>query len=78
MVSGINQIFQMVSMLFFKLDIKNQGYIEKSDLILVFSQISGKSDDSISVEDIFIVLDSDSDGKVMESEFLSVLSKLQE
>lgn len=78
MVSGINQTSQMASMLFSKLDTKNQGYIEKSDLTSAFSQISGKSDDSTSVEDIFTALDSDSDGKVTESEFSSVLSKLQE
>lgn len=78
MLSGINQATQMASLLFSKLDTKNQGYIEKSDLASAFSQISSKSSDGSSVDDVFTALDSNSDGKVTESEFSTVLSKLQE
>lgn len=76
MLSGINQSSQMASLLFSKLDTKSQGYIEKTDLASAFSQIG--SSDSSSVDDVFAVLDSDSDGKVTASEFSTVLSQLQE
>jgi hypothetical protein len=78
MVSSISQTSQIASQLFSKLDTKNQGYIEKSDLVSAFSQIGGTSNDDTSVEDIFAALDSDSDGKVTESELSSVMSKLQD
>ena len=78
MLSGINQATQMASLLFSTLDSKNQGYIEKTDLASAFSQISSKSSDGSSVDDVFAALDSNSDGKVTESEFSAVLSKLQE
>jgi Ca2+-binding EF-hand superfamily protein len=78
MVSSISQTSQIASQLFSKLDTKNQGYIEKSDLASAFSQIGGTSNDDTSVEDVFAALDSDSDGKVTESELSSVMSKLQD
>jgi Ca2+-binding EF-hand superfamily protein len=78
MVSSISQTSQIASQLFSKLDTKNQGYIEKSDLASAFSQIGGTSNDETSVEDVFAALDSDSDGKVTESELSSVMSKLQD
>jgi len=78
MVSSISQTSRIASQLFSKLDTKNQGYIEKSDLASAFSQISGTSNDETSVEDVFAALDSDSDGKVTESELSSVMSKLQD
>jgi len=78
MLNGINQATRMASLVFSKLDTKNQGYIEKSDLATAFSQISSKSSNNTSVDDVFTALDSNSDGKVTESEFSSVLSKLQE
>lgn len=77
MLSGIGNTTQMMSRLFTQLDTKNQGYLEKSDLASAFSQISGSSDSS-GVDDVFAALDSDSDGKVSESEFSSTLTKLQE
>lgn len=70
---------QMASKLFSKLDTKNQGYLEKSDLQSAFSQISstGGSDTSTaSVDDVFSQLDSNSDGKVTKDEFSSTLKKL--
>lgn len=76
MLSGINQTSQMASLLFSKLDTRNQGYIEKSDLASAFSQLTSGSDNS--VDNVFATLDSDSDGKVTESELSTVLSQLQE
>lgn len=78
MVSGINQTSQMASLLFSRLDTKNQGYIEKSDLASAFSNIASQKSDSTSSDDVFAALDGDSDGKVTESELSTVLAKLQE
>ncbi|KXB30736.1 hypothetical protein AT959_08360 [Dechloromonas denitrificans] len=74
MISSISST-SSISQLFAKLDSKSQGYIEKSDLVSAFSQIST---DSTEAEGVFAALDSDSDGKVTESEFSTTLSKLQE
>lgn len=76
MVSSISSA-SSISQLFAKLDTRNQGYIEKSDLVSAFSQIGTSSADS-SAEDVFAAFDSNSDGQVTESEFSSTLSKLQE
>jgi hypothetical protein len=66
-----------ISQLFAKLDTRSQGYLEKSDLVSAFSKIA--SDSRLSAaEDVFAALDSDSDGKVTESEFSTTLTKLQE
>jgi Ca2+-binding EF-hand superfamily protein len=78
MVSGINQSSQMASQLFSRLDTKNKGYIEKSDLASAFSSIASQKSDSTSADDVFAALDGDSDGKVTESELSTVLAKLQE
>jgi Ca2+-binding EF-hand superfamily protein len=78
MLSGINQSSQMASRLFSKLDTKQQGYIEKSDLSSAFSQIANNSQSSTNVDDVFSALDSNSDGKVTKDEFSSVLAQLQE
>lgn len=78
MVSGINQSSQMASLLFSRLDTKNQGYIEKSDLASAFSNIASQKSDSTSADDVFAALDGDSDGKVTENELSTVLAKLQE
>ncbi len=75
MVSSINSASSF-SQLFSKLDTKNQGYLEKSDLVSAFSQIDSSSDNT-SVDQLFTALDSDGDGKVSESEFSSTLSQLQ-
>lgn len=78
MVSGINQSSQMASQLFSRLDTKNKGYIEKSDLASAFSSIASQKNDSTSADDVFAALDGDSDGKVTENELSTVLAKLQE
>lgn len=79
MISGIGNASQLSSKLFSALDTKNQGFLEKSDLVSAFSKLSSStSSDSTSVDDVFSALDSDKDGKVTKSEFASTLSKLQE
>ena len=77
MLSGINQAAQMASQLFSRIDTKNQGYIEKTDLASAFSQIASDSQSS-NVDDVFSALDGNSDGKVTKDEFSSVLAQLQE
>lgn len=82
MISSVSSN-SMMSQLFSRLDTKGQGYLEKSDLATAFSNISStsgttSSSDTSAVDDVFAALDSDSDGKVTESEFSSTLSKLQE
>lgn len=66
---------QMVSDLFSKLDTKNLGYLEESDLEAAFSSIA-TDDSSLSVSELFSQLDSDGDGKVTESEMSSSLEQL--
>lgn len=69
---------RMASRLFSKLDTKNQGYIEKSDLESALSNLSpaGKSDGSASADEVFSQFDADSDGKITESEMSSGFRKL--
>ncbi len=81
MISGIGQRSSMASQMFSRLDTRQQGYIEKSDLASAFSKINGSSsgtDSGTGVDDVFAALDGDSDGKVTESEFSSALNKLKE
>lgn len=66
---------EMVSNLFSKLDTKNQGYLEESDLEAALSEIADDSS-SVSVSDLFSQLDADGDGKVTESEMSSSLQQL--
>lgn len=70
---------QMASRLFGKLDSKNQGYIEKSDLASAFSPLESTSGtDSDSVDALFSTLDGDGDGKVTESEMTTSMKRLAE
>ena len=71
---------QLASKLFAKLDTKNQGYIEKSDLEAALSNVaqsSTASSTSTSAADtVFKQLDSDGNGKVTEQELADSLKKL--
>ena len=58
------------------MDTKNQGYLEKSDFQSAFNSISGSSDSTTNVEDIFEQLDGNSDGKITENEMSSALTKI--
>lgn len=71
---------QMASKLFSKLDSKNQGYIEKSDLQSAFDQISGSgsSGNTASADEVFKQLDGNGDGKVTEQEMSDSLTKMAE
>ncbi|BCB26664.1 hypothetical protein SKTS_15500 [Sulfurimicrobium lacus] len=71
---------QMASKLFSKLDSKNQGYIEKSDLQSAFDQISanGNSGNTASVDEVFKQLDGNNDGKVTKQEMSDSLTKMAE
>lgn len=62
---------QIASSLFSKIDTKNQGYIDKSELSSASSDDSGSSAD-----DAFNALDSDSDGKVTKSELTKGIENL--
>lgn len=66
---------QMASKLFSKLDSKNQGYIEKSDLQSAFAQISS-SGDPAGADEVFSQLDGDGDGKVTQQEMSDSLTRL--
>jgi hypothetical protein len=64
-----------------KLDTKNQGYIEKTDLQDALSKVTGKGGDSgqsVNVDDTFSALDGDSDGKVTKSELTEAMTKLSD
>lgn len=69
---------QMASKLFAKLDTKNQGYIEKSDLQSALSAIGGSTADTSSVNDVFSQLDSDSNGQVTKDEFSTAMKKVSD
>jgi hypothetical protein len=64
---------------FSKLDTKNQGYIEKSDLQSALSATgdanAAQSDD---IDDAFSALDGDGDGKVTKSELTDAMTKLSD
>ncbi|WP_052233206.1 EF-hand domain-containing protein [Massilia sp. WF1] len=65
---------------FSKLDTKNQGYIEKSDLQAALSKAgaAGNGKGAVNVDDTFSALDGDSDGKVTKSELTDAMSKLSD
>lgn len=68
---------QLANSLFSKLDGKNKGYLEKSDLQTAFSTMSsGDSSGAPSVDDVFSKLDADGDGKVTKDEMSSSIKKL--
>lgn len=69
---------QMASKLFAKLDTKNQGYIEKSDLQSALSEIGGSTADTSSVDDVFSQLDADSNGQVTKDEFSTAMKKVSD
>jgi Ca2+-binding EF-hand superfamily protein len=66
-----------VSSLFTKIDTKNQGYIDKSELQSALSQISSDSS-TTSVDKIFSKLDADKDGKITKQEMSDGMQKLAE
>lgn len=81
MIGGIggssSVVSQWASSLFNKLDTKNQGYIEKSDLQSAIEGLS-TSEKGASVDEVFSTLDTDGDGKVTQSEMSTSLQNLLE
>jgi hypothetical protein len=63
---------------FSKLDTKNQGYIEKSDLQSALSGVDGSTTPSSDIDDAFGALDGDGDGKVTKSELTEAMTKLSD
>lgn len=66
---------QMACKVFSKLDTKNQGYLEQSDLQAAFDGAAGTSGGS-DVSAVFKALDGNGDGKVSKDEFTEKLSQL--
>ena len=64
-----------VSKLFTKIDTKNQGYIDKSELQTALGQLSA-SDSTTTVDKIFSKLDADNDGKITKQEMSDSMQKL--
>lgn len=69
---------QMASKLFSRLDTKNQGYIEKSDLQSALSRLSDAGNSDAGADEVFKRFDSDSDGKITKDEMASGFKKLAE
>ena len=63
---------------FSKIDTKNQGYIEKSDLQSALSGVDGSATQSSDVDDAFSALDGDGDGKVTKNELTDAMTKLSD
>jgi Ca2+-binding EF-hand superfamily protein len=77
--SNTNSVSNWADSVFSKLDTKNQGYIEKSDLQSALSA-TGDSDStqSTDIDDAFSALDGDGDGKVTKSELTDAMTKLSD
>jgi Ca2+-binding EF-hand superfamily protein len=77
--SNTNSVSNWADSVFSKLDTKNQGYIEKSDLQSALSATgdagSTQSDD---IDSAFSALDGDGDGKVTKSELTDAMTKLSD
>lgn len=82
MVASISSstVSKWADSVFSKLDTKNQGYIEKSDLQAALSNAgaAGNGKGAVNVDDTFSALDGDSDGKVTKSELTDAMSKLSD
>jgi hypothetical protein len=63
-----------------KLDTKNQGYIEKTDLQDALAKVSGNGNGNGGqpVDSTFSALDGDSDGKITKSELTDAMTKLSD
>jgi hypothetical protein len=65
-----------------KLDTRNQGYIEKTDLQDALAKVSGNGNGNggqpVDVDSTFSALDGDSDGKITKSELTDAMTKLSD
>ncbi|SDC36375.1 EF hand [Massilia sp. PDC64] len=79
MVASISSgLSKWADSVFSKLDTKNQGYIEKSDLQSALSGVDGGATQSSDIDDAFGALDGDGDGKVTKSELTEAMTKLSD
>jgi hypothetical protein len=76
--SSTGSISNWADSIYSKLDTKNQGYIEESDLASALSSTGESDSDSSSVADMFSALDGDSDGKVTKSELTEAMTKVSD
>jgi Ca2+-binding EF-hand superfamily protein len=80
--SSSSAVSNWADSIYAKLDTKNQGYIEKTDLQDALSKAgatsNGSGGQSVNVDDTFSALDGDSDGKVTKSELTEAMSKLSD
>jgi hypothetical protein len=73
--SSSSSISLLASNLFNKLDTKQKGYLEQSDMQTALSSLNSGSK-STDVSDVFTQLDADSDGKITKAELSSGLQTL--
>lgn len=83
MVASINgsagSVSKWADSIFSKLDTKNQGYIDKSDLQSALSATGdANGTQSSDIDDAFSALDGDGDGKVTKSELTDAMTKLSD
>jgi len=77
--SNANGLSNWADSIFSRLDTKNQGYIEKSDLQSALSATDDpNSTQSGDIDDAFSALDGDGDGKVTKSELTDAMTKLSD
>jgi hypothetical protein len=77
--SGSGSVSKWADAVFSKLDTKNQGYIEKSDLASALSATGDtESSDTSALDDMFSAVDGDSDGKVSKSELTEAMTRLSD
>ena len=79
-ISGSNSgISKWADAVFSKLDTKNQGYIEKSDLASALSATGEtESSDTSALDDMFSAVDGDSDGKLSKSELTEAMTRVSD
>jgi hypothetical protein len=79
-VSSSSAVSNWADTIYSRLDTKNQGYIEKTDLQDALSKAgaAGSGGQPVNVDDTFSALDGDSDGKVTKSELTEAVSKLSD
>jgi hypothetical protein len=77
--SNSSAVSNWADAIYSRLDTRNQGYIEKTDLEDALSKASANgSGQQVNVDDTFSALDGDSDGKVTKSELTEAVSKLSD
>lgn len=75
-VSSSSGVSLLASNLFNKLDTKQKGYVDKSDMQSAFNSLSSVTSSSNDVSEVFTQLDADSDGKLTQTELSDGLQTL--